>query len=246
MADTAWAEAIGVLAPHCFKVLTPEGSGTGFLITYRKQKALCGVATAYHVVQDANEWEKPIKIVDEATHKTRILKEKERIIFRDTKADLAVVLFERKDLTVPDALLAPAPADKFVRPGIEIGWVGYPAVAPETLSFFSGRVSSFLPSQGAYLVDGVAINGVSGGPAFLAAFLGSGKELRMEVLGVVTAYIPNRATGESLPGVCFIAGIYPIHKMVQAMESFDEAIQKAAEIKESVQEDSSESPGAST
>ena len=69
---------------------------------------------------------------------------------------------------------------------------------PQKLCFFSGRVSAYLAEENAYLVDGVAINGVSGGPAFHE----TGK-----IIGLVTAYIVNRATGEALPGVSLIRSV---------------------------------------
>ena len=86
-------------------------------------------------------------------------------------------------------------------------------------------MSCFLHDDRAYLVDGVAINGVSGGPAFCVL-----PEDELHFVGVVTAYIPNRVSGESLPGVCFVAGISPLYHVVKEIKSIDEAEDKAKEI----------------
>jgi hypothetical protein len=69
-----------------------------------------------------------------------------------------------------------------------------------------------------YLVDGVAINGVSGGPAF---YIKDGREIR--VMGVVSAYAPNRATGETLPGLSVVRSVRRLHEVIQSLSSFDQA-----------------------
>jgi hypothetical protein len=72
-----------------------------------------------------------------------------------------------------------------------------------------------------YLVDGVAINGVSGGPAFRGEDDGT-----VSLIGVLSAYIPNRATGETLPGLAVVASVAEFHQMVASFKSFDEALSK--------------------
>ena len=86
--------------------------------------------------------------------------------------------------------------------------------------FFSGRVSCFLKTEHAYLIDGVAINGVSGGPTF---FLASD---RYFILGVVSAYIANRVTGEVLPGLSVVRDITQFHELGKRFKSIDEAKKK--------------------
>ena len=84
---------------------------------------------------------------------------------------------------------------------------------------FSGRISAWIESDNAYLVDGVAINGVSGGPAFIVGNM---------LIGVVSAYIPNRAMGEPLPGLAVVRGVNQYHDLAQEFETLDQA--KAKEI----------------
>ena len=71
-----------------------------------------------------------------------------------------------------------------------------------------------MEAEEAYLVDGVAINGVSGGPAFIPEKM---------LIGVVAAYIPNRATGEPLPGLAVVRGVGQFHEVAESFRSLDEA-----------------------
>ena len=93
----------------------------------------------------------------------------------------------------------------------------------QNLCFFSGRVSCAIESESAYLVDGVAINGVSGGPTL---WLGHDNFL---CIGVVSAYIPNRATGEPLPGLAVVREITQFHEVIKNLKSLDDARRAQAE-----------------
>jgi hypothetical protein len=126
-------------------------------------------------------------------------------------------VFEIDSLVLPDSPLPLIEKDYHLRSGVEIGWLGFPAVQRSTLCFFSGRVSAYLEGDHAYLVDGVAINGVSGGPAFR---LGLG---RPELIGVVSAYIPNRATGDTLPGLAVVRDVQRFHDLAAQFKTIDEA-----------------------
>jgi hypothetical protein len=115
------------------------------------------------------------------------------------------------------------PEGKIKKVGVELGWVGFPAVSPRSLCFFSGRVSARMRNDKTYLVDGVAINGVSGGPAFSC----SGNAV--ELVGVVSAYIANRATGEILPGLAVVQDVHQFQVLAKQLKSLDEAATKKAE-----------------
>jgi hypothetical protein len=81
-------------------------------------------------------------------------------------------------------------------------------------------VSAFVENQSAYLVDGVAINGVSGGPAFHILDVA---EDPVVVMGVVSAYVPNRATGEVLPGLSVVRHVEQFHELAPTFASLDQA-----------------------
>jgi hypothetical protein len=116
-------------------------------------------------------------------------------------------MFRNEDITLPTSELTLVPEDKHIKPRIPIGWAGYPASPPNDFSFFCSAVSCFLESALSYLVDGVAINGVSGSPALTVL-----PENVVHLVGVVSAYIPNRITGKSLPGVYFVVGMHSFYQ----------------------------------
>ena len=57
-----WNEVVQKVMPYVVKIETPGGHGTGFACFYNVNKAYCAIATAYHVVQHADQWQQPIRI----------------------------------------------------------------------------------------------------------------------------------------------------------------------------------------
>jgi hypothetical protein len=57
MTEVTWYRAVEVLEPHVVRISTPQGSGSGFLISNGRQTALCGIATAGHVIGHPHYWE---------------------------------------------------------------------------------------------------------------------------------------------------------------------------------------------
>jgi hypothetical protein len=108
----------------------------------------------------------------------------------------------------------------FLKVGNEIGWLGFAEGIAASLCFFSGKVSAWFNAQSAYLVDGVTINGVSGGPGF---HLVDVEDNPVRVMGVVSAYIANRATGEVLPGLSVVRDVAQFHELAPAFASIDQA-----------------------
>ncbi len=147
----------------------------------------------------------------------------ERAILVNPKNDSAVVLFDKTALDLPTTLLTLLPADTYVVIGSEVAWLGFPSVAPSTLCFFSGNISAAF--EDGYLIDGVAINGVSGGPVF---FIDSGDN-NLKVVGAITEYRPNIAAGPTLPGLSFAQSVAHFHSMISNIKSIDEAQQKQRE-----------------
>jgi hypothetical protein len=217
----AWQEAIENITPYVVKILTPYGSGTGFMISHGKNKNICGIATASHVVEQAHYWEQPIRIIHQKSGQSILLRSYQRAIVTEDKFDSAAIIFNREQSPIPLPIenLHLIEEGRFLKLGNEIGWLGFPALLnTDNLCFFSGRVSCWLQSDHAYLVDGVAINGVSGGPAFH-----SGLDDRIRVIGIVSAYIPNRATGESQPGLSVIRDVTQFQDLIPTLKTLDEA-----------------------
>ena len=120
------------------------------------------------------------------------------VVTPSSPLDVALLLFFAPELPKATVPIIERPSD--VRVGTEVGWLGYPGRLPETLCFFSGRISAALPDSGSYLVDGAAMPGVSGGPVFCKTAAG------LRLVGSVSAYAydvrkTGPATEHSLPGL---------------------------------------------
>lgn len=212
-----WNSAIDALHPHVVRIQTPRGSGTGFLVSVSGDGPLVAIATAAHVVAEEHYWEQPIRVTHQQSGRSVLLRSADRAVMLEEANDTAALLFLNQDLPFPAQPLDLAPEGKSLKVGNEIGWLGFPAVAPAEICFFSGRVSAVRNRGREYLVDGVAINGVSGGPAF---WNGGG---RVTLIGVMSAYIANRATGETLPGLTVIQNVNQFHEIAKIFKTIGEA-----------------------
>lgn len=219
-----WDQVVKKVSSHVVKIETPSGHGTGFLFMYNDAKTMCGIATAEHVISHADNWQQPIKIHHPYSEKTKFIKQDERVIYRDIKTDSAVILFLKGDLQLPESPIALLPMGTLIDIGAEVGWLGFPSVAPHNLCFFSGNVSARQEFRNAYLIDGVAINGVSGGPVLHL----TGTE-GVQIVGTVSAYSANRATGEALPGLAIAQDVSHFHDVANHVHSIDEANKKKQE-----------------
>jgi hypothetical protein len=217
-----WDSIVSKVSPYIVKIETPSGSGTGFLCFYSDNKIFCGIATARHVVADADKWQQPIRIHNYNFSKSKMLKEADRIIFEEEKTDSAVICFNPADFDFPENLIPLRPRNEIITIGNEVGWIGYPGIYEWTLCFFSGCISANRTNS--YLVDGVAINGVSGGPVLYS----SGAE-GVQIVGTVSAYHANRQFGDALPGLLIAQDVSHFHSVIQMFRNLDEARKKKAE-----------------
>jgi hypothetical protein len=209
MATSMWAKAFKTVSEHVVLIETPSARGTGFVIPPPpgSEGSSC-IITAWHVVGHADEWHEPVKLMHFPSGKQVFLTAEARAINAAPGRDQAIIIFGKNTLSLPVTNLPLLQIDTRYNEGVEIGWLGYPAVAPSSnLCFFCGHISTWIDADEAYLVDGVAINGVSGGPAFVQ----DDKE-NVTVIGLVTEYRPNMATGKALPGVSLVRSINPLLK----------------------------------
>lgn len=224
-----WYEAVDALTPHVLRVSTPQMTGTGFLLWRSKNESLCAIATAAHVVNHAQHWDLPVRIgTSDDAHQVLLHADKRPILIdvvRDT-AVIVVELDEMGDVPIPAAPRELIEAGYHLRVGNHIGWLGFPAIQAASLCYFSGAVSAWLEEQKSYFIDGVAINGVSGGPAFNKAGAAP------YIIGVVSAYMPNRVTGETLPGLAIVRDVSQFHDVISEFNSIEDAQEKAAETME--------------
>ena len=201
-----WHDAVELVLPHVVRITTPSGHGTGFLRNYYGDDSpVVSFATAAHVVRQAYEWDQPIRLHHKNFPNGSItLPSDKRDVYIHSSLDVAAVIATlptdyRKVL--PDAPIQVVPRPGFVKRGVAIGWLGYPYLVGNGTEccFFSGSVSAFVER---YFIDGVAIEGVSGGPAFLA----SGKKL--VIIGCISRYMPNIAGGDTaLPGLLVVENV---------------------------------------
>ena len=175
------------------------------------------LATARHVVEHANHRQAPIRLHHEQSGGSVLLQESDRaVITAKSGNDFAILLIRERTLNLLSSPINLLPSVMSLRLGTSVGWLGYPLGFG--LSFFSGRISSLGSILGrhesTYLIDGVAINGVSGGPVFVRD-----PELGIRIVGSITAYVPNRATGEILPGLSEAQDIQSLHDTITTVSN---------------------------
>jgi hypothetical protein len=220
-----WDPVVRKVMPFVVKIETPSGSGTGFLCGYTGNKSLCLIATALHVVSQCDEWQQPIKLHNIGFQKTTFLKESDRVIFKNYARDSAVLLIPNGQLIFPEELIKLRPMESPVDIGCEVGWLGYPGIASSNLCFFQGNISARLEDRSAYLIDGVAINGVSGGPVF---YIDPSPELQF--VGAISAYHANWQQGQTLPGLSVAQDVSHFHGVIQHVNSLEDAKQRKQEL----------------
>jgi hypothetical protein len=213
----AWHTDFAHVRPYIVRLETPQGFGTGFLFAYNSDKVFAAIATAAHVVEYANDWKLPIKIRHHESGKEIFLLEAERYIDLDRRRDSASVILANPGF-LPDQPLQMIDSTKFQQIGVEVAWAGYPVIADPHLCLFTGTIAAFIPDDDSYLIDGVAINGVSGGPVFVSI-----PNNPPELIGSVSAYISNRQRGDALPGLLRAQDVTPFHETIRTMKSLDEA-----------------------
>ena len=179
---TNWSKLVDDIKPYIVRIETPVGLGTGFQIGEDDGWDFAITVTAHHVIDFADKWDLPIKVTREAPSESIALPAKpgQRRI-RRTLHD-ASSLFIPVTHHLPKIMLHPASLPV----GTEVAWLGYPGnLGGATLAFFSGRISAMLPELRNYLIDGVVLPGVSGGPVFTEL------EGRIAIVGLLTSHIPN-------------------------------------------------------
>jgi hypothetical protein len=212
-----WNEVVNRVTPYVVKIETPEGSGTGFLCLYNESRSFCGVATAHHVVKKADEWQQPIRIKHFPSKTDILLKEGDRVILLDPGTDSAVILFTPRHLALPEQPIPLLPTDRVLAIGAEVGWMGFPSIASTTLCFFAGIVSALQRDTHTYLIDGVAIHGVSGGPVVYSTVTDG-----VQIVGAISAYVGGTTT----PGLLYARDVSHFHATITRVRSMDEAAKR--------------------
>ncbi|MGB7327923.1 MAG: serine protease [Rubripirellula sp.] len=220
----AWDSVVARFSDYLFRIETQDGAGTGFLCAYNIDKTFCGIATAAHVVDEAEKWHQSIRLRPNDGGDIVFLEEEQRIIFIDRSIDSAFIMVPTEELNLPDELIPLLPTDQTLPIGTEVGWLGYPAIENNQACFFNGPISARRDHRSAYLIDGVAINGVSGGPVFYST-----PSHGVQIVGSISAYIANRSTGDALPGLLVAQDVSHFNSVIETIKSVDDAKQKKQE-----------------
>ena len=204
MKTNGWVEAAKILVPHMVKLEIPNSQGSGFFIAVSTEgKTKCAViATAAHVIGHAFKWSEPIIVT--GYKRTVTLMPNQYLAQMNESLDLAILEVPWDAVDFPATPLPTTNPKDELPAGYPVAWCGFPNMANDINCLFSGHISASVASMGDYLVDGVVIHGVSGGPAFIC------DNSNVTIIGLLSQYLPNRETGESLPGLGVIKRINPL------------------------------------
>ena len=210
-----WHEVVELVAPHVVRIWTPQGSGTGFLVLPVKARPCA---------------RSPRQLMSSPTPTTG-----KNPSASNTKPPVgpsfcgkwtgpsilkAIRTQPRSYLSVPTWICPRRPwslqtRTRTSRQGSRSVGLATRRCQEQTSASSRVALAPGLMATTPYLVDGVAINGVSGGPAFFSgAVLSRGRSL---------AYIPNRNTGEVLPGLAVVRGVSQFHDVADGFRTLDEA-----------------------
>ena len=115
-----WNVAIETVEPHVVRIMTPRGSGTGFLVSASADGTTCAIATAAHVVAAAHYWGEPIRITHQQSGRSVLLRSTQGAVLLEEGNDTAAVIFSKADLPLPVQPLDLAPEGKSLKFGNEI------------------------------------------------------------------------------------------------------------------------------
>ncbi|MBQ7177105.1 MAG: trypsin-like peptidase domain-containing protein [Victivallales bacterium] len=217
MAKVEWCNAVQLMMGNLVRIDTHGGGyGSGFIIPPpTNTPGNCCVLTAYHVLTLAYETGATITIRSAKTDVRVDLPSLLRYVFVVKDRDQAIICFNApKDFALLHTIHFLS-HDYHYNPGAELGWLGFPCLkkAREVPCFFSGRISAYLPDDEAYLIDGVSIHGLSGGPAFYCDDDG-----KVVLAGIVTNYYPNEVNNQSWPGLAMFRTINPLMELYEAQD----------------------------
>ena len=213
-----WHVAFERIRPCLVRIDTESGFGTGFLFSFNQDHSLTAIATAAHVVEDAHLWKKPLKIMHYDSGQVEFYSQEMRAIWLDQSHDAATILIGSNSLPLPGTTLPLIEFVTYMKVGVEVAWAGFPVTIPQKPCFFSGKVSCFLETEACYLLDGVAINGVSGGPVFAVD-----EANVLQIIGIVSAYVPNQQVSGPLPGLLRAQDVTSFHKHIKEIKNLAEA-----------------------
>ncbi len=207
-----WHMVVDQVMSSVFHLNAGDSAGTCFLVSLgtdsQNLHTFAMFATAWHVLENLQGSSAGIEIISADKSKVFSSKTHKTVFSRmGTTSDAALIMVEVGQELTQDNLLPIMPFGDQLARGSEIGWLGFPGLFNAEPCFFLGVISGYLNDPPTYLVDGVAVNGVSGGPAF---------DDRAHLIGLVSAYIPNKVDeATTLPGLLALVPINAIRFWIE-------------------------------
>ena len=207
-----WVTAVERVSKPVFRLEADPHCGSSVAISCAQSPKLPGyalmLATANHVVKDRNP--QSILRLTSADGSIVLTSEENRIVVVPPSLpeyDIALVIVRSSRPVIQPTDLLPLLDQQFYPPrGAELGWLGFPIITWPELCFFRGSLSGYVHDPPGYLIDGVSIHGVSGGPAF---------NMDGDIFAVVQSCLPNSTKQPlTLPG---LMGAVPVANLDQWM-----------------------------
>lgn len=217
---------IEIISPSVVKLQTQNGYGTGFI--FWENQELCCIATASHVIEPAIQegWEQPILITQYDGYPTRVYPHDRWVVPRLDNGDSAAIIVRKETLKIPKQFIQLQEFES-IPIGSKIGWLGYPNLIDPSIvrpSFFSGVISNVFSSPlNQYVIDGVSIHGVSGGPVFYL----SNNCSDSFIIGSISSYHVNRVPVgnniESWPGLLISHNVSVFKPVIEHLKTLEDA-----------------------
>ncbi len=204
-----WDQVVDRVSRSVFRLLAGDSAGTCFVVSIAKDRqtsnAYAVFATAWHVVAELPGTTDDIKLVSfdgETVFDSAIARFGFFPLGPGVHDTCLIAARTATPVVAPSDLCPILPSDSMLARGAGIGWLGFPGLTDPEPCFFHGHIAGYSADPPAYFVDGVAVNGVSGGPVF---------DNRAHLIGLVSSYLPNRVDSRTfLPGLLSVVPINTI------------------------------------
>lgn len=224
-----WNTIVEQIAEQVVRIQTASEWGTGFVHYARDGGTRC-IATARHVVEAAVRERQTIRI----WHGMKVSvfgQGNDAIFVQRTDADVDSALLVVIEHALPKPLVPVINAEERaeVVVGMEVGWLGFPALNSlnDRLCFFSGRISLVDRDAHRYLIDGTGVQGCSGGPVFCQTAGGP------RIIGALIQHIPNVNLDDHnlLPGLSAAVDVSNYKSVEEALDKLPQRQQRRLTIK---------------
>ncbi len=138
-----WSKGLDKIKNFVVKIEIPDSYGTGFLITRRKRQEIVqvGIATAYHVIDHAERWLEPIRLIHSTSKEEVVILPNQREILVNQERDLALLCINENILPFLKDIPVINKEPAIISSGTHSGWCGFPNIIGDRLGFFADHIS---------------------------------------------------------------------------------------------------------